>query len=67
MTVSELISFLQTQPQHLTVVYKCCSEQCVLESKDIAVEELCEERTDGWVANKRKDKPLRTYLVLPGN
>lgn len=67
MTVSELIELLKTYPQDLPVAYKLFSEQCLLEAKDISVEELCAEREDGWVANKRPDKPTVKYLVLPGN
>lgn len=67
MTVSELISFLKTQPQHLTVVYQCCSENNTLEAKDIAIKELCAAREDGWVPNRRPDKARQNYLALPGN
>ncbi len=67
MKVSELISFLQTQPQHLTVVYRLHSEQALLEVADITVKELCVARDDGWVHDKRPDQPAQTYLVLPGN
>jgi len=67
MIVSELIEFLKTQPQHLPVAYQCMSENALLNSKDIKVEELCHPREDGWVANRRPDKPTRPYLVLPGN
>jgi hypothetical protein len=42
MNVSELISLLQTKPQHLTVVYRLHSEQCTLEARDIEIEELCQ-------------------------
>lgn len=67
MTVSELIDFLHTQPQDLPVAYRCCSENCLLEAKDIKTDELCLDRGDGWVANKRPDRASRTYLVFPGN
>ena len=67
MKVSELISLLQTKPQHLTVVYKCCSENCMLNADDIEIGQLCAARDDGWVPNARPDKVLQTYLVLPGN
>lgn len=67
MKVSELIAFLQTQPQELEVIYRCCSENCMLEADDIGIGEECEPRADGWVPNKRPDKPTRTYLILPGN
>lgn len=67
MKVSELITLLQAQPQHLTVVYKLHSEQAMLEADDIYVDKLCVARPDGWVANARPDKPLQEYLILPGN
>lgn len=67
MNVSELISFLQTQPQHLTVVYRIHSEQCVLEKDEIEIRDLCEPRPDGWVHDKRPDKATQFFLVLPGN
>jgi hypothetical protein len=67
MTVKELIEFLSTQPQHLPVLYKCCSEYCLLESKDIVVDHHCHPRPDGWVANCRPDKETMEYLVFPGN
>lgn len=67
MKVLDLIELLKTYPQDLPVVYQLHSENCLLEAGDISVEELCEEREDGWVANKRPDKPTMTYLVLPGN
>lgn len=65
MLVSELIELLKTYPQDLPVVYDIFSEQCLLEPKDIEVKPLCEARDDGWVANKRPDKPTVDYLVLP--
>jgi len=67
MNVAELIEFLKTHRQDLQVVYRCCSEQCLLEAEDIHVGEQCEPRPDGWVQNKRPDMPTRTYLILPGN
>ena len=67
MKVSDLIEYLQTQPQHLDVIYACCSEYVMLRAEEIKVEEHCEARPDGWVHTKRCDKPERTYLVLPGN
>lgn len=67
MKVSELIEFLKAQQQDLDVIYRCCSEACMLEACDIYIGEQCEPRPDGWVANKRPDKPSRTYLILPGN
>jgi hypothetical protein len=67
MTVAELISFLQTQPQDLQVAYQIHSEQCLLGAEEINIVELCEARPDGWVQNKRPDKPTQTYLLLPGD
>lgn len=67
MTVAELIYFLQTQPQTLQVAYNCCSEHCLLDSKDVRVTEACEARPDGWIQRLRPDKPAVKYLMLPGN
>ena len=67
MKVSELIEFLKTQPQEIEVAYQVYSEQALLEADCIGVEELCEPRADGWIQNKRPDKPTRQYLVFPGN
>ena len=67
MTVAELITFLQAQPQGLLVAYRCYSEQVLLETAGIVVEELCEPRPDGWIQDKRPDMPTQTYLVFPGN
>lgn len=67
MTVRELIEQLKGFDPDLPVVYKCYSEQVMLEPNDIDVEALCEPRPDGWVANARPDKPTMNYLVLPGN
>ena len=66
MEVSELITFLQTKPQHLTVVYNCYSEFCVLKADDILVSELGVMRKDGWVHSPRPDKARQQYLVFPG-
>lgn len=67
MTVSELIVFLQQQPQDLLVVYCLHSEQCLLEQSDISIEEFCEPRPDGWIQNKRPDLSSRPYVLFPGN
>jgi len=66
-TVAELIHFLKTQRQDVQVAYRCFSEQCLLETNDIEVMDLCHPRPDGWVQNKRPDMETETYLVLPGN
>jgi len=65
--VAELIEFLKKQPQDLPVAYKCCSEQCLLEEKEIEIVKLCAPRPDGWIQNWRYDKPLQNYLLFPGN
>jgi hypothetical protein len=68
--VKELIAYLQTQPQDLEVVYRAGSEYCLLEKTGISgiqILEACEPRQDGWVHEKRPDKPTRTYLAFPGN
>lgn len=67
MKVKDLIALLQTKDQDLPVAYACYSENCMLEEDDLIEQELCEERPDGWVANKRPDKKTITYLVFPGN
>lgn len=67
MTVAELIDFLKTRPQHLPVAYRCCSEQLLLEAKDIQVAYLCLPRADGWIQNARPGMPKQKYLLLPGN
>ena len=67
MNVSELIAFLQTQQQDLPVAFKCYSEAAVLEADEIIIVEACEPRVDGWVENRRPDKPAIKYLMFPGN
>jgi len=67
MTVKEFIAYLSTQPQELHVVYRCCSEWCLLETKEISIQSLCHPRPDGWVANSRPDKERMEFLTLPGN
>ena len=66
-TVAKLIEFLKTQPQDLPVGYRRCSEQALLEVKDIEVMQLCEPRPDGWIQNNRPDMLTRSYLIFPGN
>ena len=66
MTVAELITYLQTQPQDMQVAYASCSEHCLLEASYISVGEACEPRPDGWIQNKRPDMPTQQYLMLPG-
>jgi len=67
MKVSDLIELLKTYPEDMLVAYKIYSEQSILEAEDLAVEELCEARPDGWIQNYRKDMPTIKYLVFPGN
>ena len=67
MTVSELITFLHTQPKDLQVAYRCYSEQCLLCVEEIGIEDCCEPRPDGWIHHSRQDKPKQRYLLLPGN
>lgn len=67
MKVSEFIEYLKTQPQDLQVAYRCCSEQCQLDSRQIEIVECCEPRPDGWIQDKRGDMPSQKYLMLPGN
>lgn len=67
MTVSELIKLLRKFPKDLDVIYGLYSEQVMLNEEDIIVAEFCHPRADGWVQNKRPDKPSKEYLRLPGN
>lgn len=66
-TVTELIEFLKEQPQDLMVAYCCCSEQVLLETKEIIIVDLCKPRPDGWVHDERPDKEIERYLLFPGN
>lgn len=66
MTVAELISFLQTQPQSYQVAYKCYSEQCLLRLEDIETREFGVARPDGWVPDLRGN-PAQMYVLFPGN
>lgn len=67
MTVAELIDFLQTQPQDISVAYRCYSEQALLEASEISVIECCLPRNDGWLQNNRPDMVSQSYLLFPGN
>ena len=67
MKVSDLIEILKGHKQDLDVCYKCCSEYAMLEADDLEVKALCKQRPDGWVPDKRPDKPLAGYIVFPGN
>ena len=66
-TVQDLIVHLQSFPADLPIAFNLYSELCLLELKEIGIQEHCIPRTDGWVARKRPDKPFRQYLVFPGN
>lgn len=66
-TVKDLIEYLSKFDQSLPVAYQVFSESCLLELEDIKIEELCEHRPDGWVADKRPDKPYIEYVLFPGN
>lgn len=67
MTVEELIEILKGYNPQLPVVYRCYSEQVLLEEREILVEEHSLPRADGWVEDKRPDKPHQQYLLFPGN
>lgn len=67
MTVAELIAYLQKQPQDIQVGICMMSEYCLLDTKDIHIQEECPPRPDGWIQRKRPDKPTQTYLMFPGN
>lgn len=67
MTVSELIDFLKTQPQHLPVAYAIYSEYCLLQAADIQVKKLGSARADGWVPYVRPNTGSVEYIVFPGN
>ena len=67
MNVKELISFLKKKPQDLPVAYRIYSEQCLLDERDITIEENCVARPDGLVQQKRDDKKCCDYLMFPGN
>lgn len=66
-TVADLIEFLKQQPQGIPVAYRCCSEDVLLELKDIEVMQLQPARFDGWVHDARPDRETIDYLVFPGN
>ena len=67
MRVKDLITLLQKHDQELLVCYRRHSEYCLLEPDDICIQDLQPPRNDGWVHDERPDKPVETYLVLPGN
>jgi len=67
MKVKELIEFLKKQDQEMIVVYRCFSERDTLQESLIEIVEAGLPRPDGWIANKRPDKPSQKYLEFPGN
>ncbi len=67
MTVKELYDLLATYPSDMPIAYRCYSEWCLLEAKDIEIKPLCPPRVDGWVHDARPDKPTQDYLTFPGN
>jgi hypothetical protein len=67
MTVADLIEILRGYPQTLPVAYYLYSEQCLLEAKDISIQEYSVVREDGWIQNKRPDMATQLYLMFPGN
>jgi len=70
LTVAELVSFLLTQDQRLSVAYQRYSEHCLLETSGIEVKILAVPREDGWVHDRWAGYPnqeTQQYLVFPGN
>lgn len=67
MTVSDLIRKLGEYDPSLPVCYRCFSEYLELEAKDITTQWLQPPRADGWVHDKRPDKPAIEYVAFPGN
>lgn len=67
MTVKQLIAYLEKQPQHLPVIYRCYSEWAILTEEEIRIANLCAPRPDGWVHDSRPDKKTCEYLAFPGN
>jgi len=67
MNVRELIELLKEYDPDLLVAYQCYSEQLLLEAGQLEVKNLGLPRADGWVSNRRSDKPTTPYLVFPGN
>lgn len=63
MTVKDLISRLQTFPEHLIVVYPCCSEYCVLVPEAVGT---METRDNGGYQSRiyGSEDALRAKTVL---
>lgn len=66
-TVKELIEFLKNQPESLPVAFDIYSEYALLQLNHITVKSLQQNRPDGWIHDKRPDKPVIDYLVFPVN
>lgn len=64
MTVAELIELLKKHPQDLQVIIPCCSEYVIFGEKSPQVVDKCIARPDGWVEEKRSDKPTQKYLLI---
>ena len=67
LTVKELIELLQTYPQDILVARELFSEKVLVEEGNFCIEEHCPPRNDGWVHEKRPDRPTQKYLVIAGN
>lgn len=67
MTIQRLIEILEQYPKDMEVIQILYSDYKILEEKDIDTFEACEDRGDGWVQNKRPDKPFKAYLRFNGN
>ena len=66
-TVAQLITHLQKQPQYLEVAFCKHSEMLLLSLDGISIEKACQARPDGWIQRERPDMPTKLYLVFPGN
>lgn len=66
-TVADLMGLLETLPKDMLLAQIMYSESCLLKISEIEVTELCAPRPDGWLQNKRPDKPSQKYLRFPGN
>jgi hypothetical protein len=66
-TVGRLIEILQGFDRDRLVVYKCHSEQALMEEGMVELWKGCAPRPDGWVHDERPDKPSQGYVLFPGN
>lgn len=64
MKVKDLIAKLGEFDPELDVVYPLHSEQCIADPEDVQIIIACPARPDGWVQNKRPDKPSQNYLCI---